>query len=81
MIVAGEVAFAALDGLPLILPAEPHVLRRRLEALAREHGISLNVVVDADTEVSPNLLHAFGLRLEAGVRTAVDRVRYRGATR
>jgi len=49
LIQAGEVAFAALDGLPLILPAEPHVLRRRLDGLARERGISLNVVLEADT--------------------------------
>ncbi|VWB05195.1 LysR family transcriptional regulator [Burkholderia contaminans] len=49
LIGAGEVAFAALDNLPLILPAEPHVLRRRLGELARERGISLKVVVEADT--------------------------------
>ncbi|MCA8022910.1 LysR family transcriptional regulator [Burkholderia metallica] len=49
LIAAGEVAFAALDGLPLILPAEPHVLRRRLDELGRERGISLKVVGEADT--------------------------------
>lgn len=49
VIAPGRIAFAALAGLPLILPAEPHVLRRRLDVLAREHGIQLAVAVEADT--------------------------------
>lgn len=61
LIAAGEVAFAALDGLPLILPAEPHVLRRRIEGLARERGISLKVVVDADTLQLQRELSASGI--------------------
>jgi len=61
LIVVGEVAFAALDGVPLILPADPHVLRRRLEGLARERGIKLNVVVDADTVQLQRELCASGI--------------------
>lgn len=49
VIASGQIAFAALDGLPLVLPAEPHVLRKRLDLLAREHGIHLDVVIEADT--------------------------------
>lgn len=49
VIASGPIAFAALEGLPLILPAEPHVLRRRLDVLAREHGIQLAVAIEADT--------------------------------
>jgi len=49
VIAQGRIAFAALEGLPLILPAEPHVLRRRLDLLAQEHGIHLRVAIEADT--------------------------------
>lgn len=49
VIAQGRIAFAALEGLPLILPAEPHVLRRRLDLLAQEHGIQLTVAIEADT--------------------------------
>lgn len=49
VVAPGQIAFAALEGLPLILPAEPHVLRRRLDLLAQEHGIDLTVAVEADT--------------------------------
>ncbi|MES2114137.1 MAG: LysR family transcriptional regulator [Pseudomonadota bacterium] len=47
---AGDhIAFAALACLPLIVPAEPHVLRKRLDALARERGLRLTVAMEADT--------------------------------
>ncbi|MFS2140500.1 LysR family transcriptional regulator [Duganella sp. Dugasp56] len=44
-----RIAFAELAGMPLILPAEPHVLRKRLDALARERGLRLTVAMEADT--------------------------------
>ncbi len=46
---AGKVDFASLAGLPLVLPAEPHLLRARLNALAREKGLTLTVAVEADS--------------------------------
>jgi DNA-binding transcriptional LysR family regulator len=49
VIAQGRIAFDALEGLPLILPAEPHVLRRRLDSLARERGIRLTAAIEADT--------------------------------
>lgn len=49
LLAEGRIAFAALPGLPLILPAEPHVLRKRLDALARERGLRLTVAMEADT--------------------------------
>lgn len=46
---AGSIGFEAMCGLPLILPAEPHVLRKRLDALARARGLQLTVAMEADT--------------------------------
>ncbi|WP_195763937.1 LysR family transcriptional regulator [Pseudoduganella rivuli] len=60
LLVAGQVPFAALDGLPLILPAEPHVLRKRLDALARERGVRLVVAMEADTIALQQELAAAG---------------------
>jgi LysR family nitrogen assimilation transcriptional regulator len=45
----GEVALAELSGLPLVLPARPHLLRARLDRLAAEHGLRLQVAVEADS--------------------------------
>ena len=43
------VPFAALDHLPLVLFCRPSSWRNRLEQLAAEHGISLNVALEADS--------------------------------
>ena len=43
------VEFDAIDGLRLVLPAEPHVLRARLNALGRKRGISFTVAVEANS--------------------------------
>ena len=43
------VPFAALDKLPLVLFCRPSSWRNRLEELAAEHGISLNVALEADS--------------------------------
>lgn len=45
----GEVPLATISGLPLILPARPHLLRARLDRLAAEHGLRLTVVTEADS--------------------------------
>lgn len=43
------VPFAALDKLPLVLFCRPSSWRNRLEQLASEQGIALNVVLEADS--------------------------------
>jgi len=43
------VQFDQLAGLPLVLPGEPHLLRARLNALAMQRQIKLNVAVEADS--------------------------------
>jgi LysR family nitrogen assimilation transcriptional regulator len=45
----GEVRLAELAGLPLIVPARPHLLRARLDRLAAEHGLRLHVAIEADS--------------------------------
>lgn len=45
----GQIAFAALEELPLILPSQRDVLRRRLDFLAYERGMQLTVALEADT--------------------------------
>jgi DNA-binding transcriptional LysR family regulator len=44
-----EVPLAKLSGLPLVVPSRPHLLRARLDRLADEHGLRLNVVTEADS--------------------------------
>lgn len=46
---AGPVPLAHLAGLPLVLPARPHLLRTRLDRLAAEHGLQFQVAVEADS--------------------------------
>ena len=43
------VAFSALHDLPLVLFCRPNSWRDRLDQLSTEHGVSLNVVVEADS--------------------------------
>jgi DNA-binding transcriptional LysR family regulator len=43
------VPFSALQNLPLVLFCRPNTWRDRLDQLGAEHGISLNVVVEADS--------------------------------
>ena len=44
-----EVPFAALDGLPFILPSAPNGLRNALDATARAEQINLAPVIEADS--------------------------------
>lgn len=43
------IPFDQLVGLPLVLPGEPHLLRARLNALAAQRQIKLDVAVEADS--------------------------------
>ena len=45
----GEFPFAALAGLPLVVPGRPHLLRARLDRLVAEHALPLNVAVEVDS--------------------------------
>lgn len=45
----GEVDFARVTELPLILPGEPHLLRARLDALAAQRHLQLRIQVEADS--------------------------------
>jgi DNA-binding transcriptional LysR family regulator len=45
----GEINFERLAGLPLVLPGEPHLLRARLDALAREKNLKLTISMEADS--------------------------------
>jgi DNA-binding transcriptional LysR family regulator len=48
-VMQGDVPLAKLSGLPLVVPSRPHLLRARLDRLANEHGLQLNVVTEADS--------------------------------
>jgi LysR family nitrogen assimilation transcriptional regulator len=45
----GTIDFATVAGLPLVLPAQKHGLRRMLEAAAYAQGLPLNVRVETDS--------------------------------
>lgn len=45
----GLIELARLSGLPLVLPARPHLLRARLDRLAAEHGLHLQIASEADS--------------------------------
>jgi len=44
-----SVAFRALAGVPLVLPARPNGLRAMLDQLSRRHGVRLDVVMEVDS--------------------------------
>lgn len=44
-----SISFEEVTKLPLVLPSEPHPLRARLAALAREHQLSLVQALEADS--------------------------------
>ncbi|GAA0533696.1 hypothetical protein CDO46_10915 [Pigmentiphaga sp. NML030171] len=55
-----HVRFASLQGLSLILPAAPHLLRARLDLLAREHAVQLSIAMEADSVLLQQELVAAG---------------------
>lgn len=49
LVARDELPVAELSGLPLVVPARPHLLRARLDHLAIEHGLRLQVAIEADS--------------------------------
>ncbi|MFG5410128.1 LysR substrate-binding domain-containing protein [Piscinibacter sakaiensis] len=47
-----EIAFRQLADLPLVLPSRPNALRTALDQLARQAGIVLKVMVEADSTLT-----------------------------
>lgn len=69
-----SIAFQELSSLPLVLPSEPHPLRARLAALARQHRVALVQALEAD---SIRLQHEMvacggGFAITAGPLSAAD---------
>jgi DNA-binding transcriptional LysR family regulator len=52
--------FRNLAGLPLVLPSTPNGLRSTLDHVAREHRISLNIVMEVDTNTAMKDVAASG---------------------
>jgi len=48
-VLQADAPLAMLSGLPLVVPSRPHLLRARLDRLAEEHGLRLNVRTEADS--------------------------------
>lgn len=48
-VMQADMPLTKLSGLPLVVPSRPHLLRARLDRLADEHGLRLNVVTEADS--------------------------------
>ena len=46
---SGTIALSALEGLPLVVPSHPHLLRARLDTLAEARGLKLDFSVEADS--------------------------------
>ncbi|WP_407847904.1 LysR family transcriptional regulator [Bordetella petrii] len=55
-----HIAFADLDGVPLVLPGRPSAVRLLLDQIARRAGISINVVFEADSTQLQKALAAGG---------------------
>lgn len=49
MLAGGTIALDALQGLPLVVPSPPHLLRARLDTLAEARGLRLHFAVEADS--------------------------------
>jgi DNA-binding transcriptional LysR family regulator len=54
------VAFSVLDGLKLVLPGFPNPLRVTLDQLAKQHEVSLSVVMEADSLTIQKKMAAIG---------------------
>lgn len=57
---AKSVAFRALGGLPLVLPAVPNGLRTTLDVLSRRHNVTLDIVMEVDTATAMKDVAASG---------------------
>ncbi len=56
-----RIPFAALAGLPMVLPSHPNALRVLIEETARKHRVPINVVLEADSlEAQREVVRACG---------------------
>jgi len=54
------IPFKEVVALPLVLPGEPHMLRSRLNTLAKQHQIKLNIAMEVDSvHRSADQLHIY----------------------
>jgi LysR family nitrogen assimilation transcriptional regulator len=67
-----EMPFASLASFPLVLQSRKHSTRRELDHLASEHGVKLNVVVEADSLTAITQLVSSGLACGILPRFVVD---------
>lgn len=73
----GGVTFRQVAGLPLILPGRPHGVREEVEVVARQCGLTLDVVLEMDALESIKALVAGGF----GYTVLSGRVAHGGADR
>ncbi|MDA8048410.1 MAG: LysR family transcriptional regulator [Rhodospirillales bacterium] len=70
-----SIPFAGLSGYPLVLPGMSHSLRRLLEAMARSHGVRLDVAYEVDSRAVVVRLaragDAFAILAEGAVRDEI----------
>jgi DNA-binding transcriptional LysR family regulator len=74
---SSTIAFQEVLKLPLVLPSNPHPMRSRLEVMARQKGVSLNIGAEADSihlqhEIAA---HGGGFAITAGQLSAPERKR------
>ncbi|HUA77825.1 MAG TPA: LysR substrate-binding domain-containing protein [Acetobacteraceae bacterium] len=76
-----SIPFARLDRYPLVLPGLSHSLRRLLEAMARSHGIRLDIAYEVDSRTVVLRLaragQAFAILAEGAVRDEIAEGRLR----
>jgi DNA-binding transcriptional LysR family regulator len=69
----GDVPLRSLSGMPLVVPSRPHLLRARLDQLAAEHALALEVAVEADSvHLQYEVVAAGGGYAIASVMPALD---------
>jgi len=70
------VNFASLDGLPLILPAEPNALRRLLHQVSQKKRVSLSIAMECDSlAIQKDVVAAGGGYTILGSHAMVDELR------
>lgn len=74
VVAAPDIPLKALEGLPLVVPSRPHLLRGRLDRLALEHDLTLRVAVEADSVGLQHEVVAFGggYAIASGLEDAFD---------
>ncbi len=75
---APTVNFARLDGVPLILPAEPNALRRLLHQVAQRKRVALSIAMECDSlAIQKDVVAAGGGYTILGSHAMVDELRTR----